>query len=180
MKAALCLALLAFPMFGCGAASQINRVDSTRADGLINQTQLHSGQQLQAIWTKAQQNLATKPIAINPSEHALHPEIAIRYLPADPRALTTQPKSVTIASVSDVSSAQLQSLTGAQRLDPTGLVPCDTQHGTVYAPACTDTSRYLTQFAASWEADEPNFEFIVEFEMENHILSALGYDLEWR
>ena len=37
-----------------------------------------------------------------------------------------------------------------------------------------------TNYAASWEASSNNFDSLVEYEFENQILNALGYDMRWR
>lgn len=54
--------------------------------------------------------------------------------------------------------------------------PCDVRYATAY-------SRYqpeITQYAASWESRESDFRTILEYEFENQILFALGYDTRWR
>jgi hypothetical protein len=49
-----------------------------------------------------------------------------------------------------------------------------------YAPAYSEYAQPVSRYAASWESSESNFDFLVQYEFENQILHALGYDLRWR
>jgi hypothetical protein len=66
--------------------------------------------------------------------------------------------------------------TGVVRPDPTGLISCP-RPGTM----CT-TRRHIrctqgaTHYSASWESIDSNFNALVQYEFENQILHALGYD----
>jgi hypothetical protein len=69
---------------------------------------------------------------------------------------------------------------GRQPADPTGLIacpqPCNVSYAAAYSLYTQNTSRY----AASWEFAGNNFDALVQYEFENHILQALGYDMRWR
>ena len=49
-----------------------------------------------------------------------------------------------------------------------------------YATAYSRYDPTAIKYAASWESSEDNFRDILEYEFENQILFALGYDLTWR
>ena len=49
-----------------------------------------------------------------------------------------------------------------------------------YAPAYSLYDQPATRYAASWESSGNNFDVLVEYEFENHILNGLGYDTRWR
>ncbi|HTZ96021.1 MAG TPA: hypothetical protein VMB18_06470 [Terriglobales bacterium] len=164
-------ALLTILLLGCGGRS----TDSAPA-GFINQTQ-HTDAELWAIWSAAQQSIA-ETINLNPVQQTLSgasPEV----LPGDPRAMSIMPQQLTITPEPDVSSAVLFAATGLHRGNPTGMIacpqPCNVRYSTAY-------SRYgpeITCYAASWEWTS-SFNALIEYEFENQILFALGYDMTWR
>jgi hypothetical protein len=163
--------VLAIMLVGCGGHS----TDPT-ATGFINQTG-HTDAALWAIWSTAQQSLA-QSIDLNPVQQTASGAPA-EMLPGDPRALTVMPQQLTVTPEPDVSSAVLLAATGMSRANPTGMIacpqPCDVRYTTAY-------SRYspeLTRYAASWEWT-PNFAPLLQYEFENQILFALGYDMTWR
>lgn len=159
-------------LLGCGGRSP-----ELQAAGFINQTS-HTDAALWTIWVTAQQNLASE-VDLNPVQQSTAnapPEV----LPGDARALTTKPYQLLVAAEPDVSSQALFAATGIRRSAPTGMIacphPCDVSYTTAY-------SRYqpsLTKFAASWEFTGSNFNAILQYEFENQILFALGYDMRWR
>ena len=163
-------AFLTLVLLGCGDGSPPQPAPA----GFVNQTR-HSDAALWAIWQDAQQSLAQK-IDLNPVQANAPP----RILPGDSRALTVSPVQLTVAAEPDVSSQELLAATGVERPDPTGMIlcaqPCDVRYATAY-------SRYqpeITRYAASWESRESDFRTILEYEFENQILFALGYDTRWR
>jgi hypothetical protein len=133
---------------------------------------------LQAIWAEAQKSVAEK-IDINPLQR-LSQNVLPDILPGDPRALYVEPTQLLVARQPDVSSALLFAATGEQRATPTGLIACPQPCNVRYATAYSSYRPELTKYAASWEFAEDNFNVILEYEFENHILSALGYDMTWR
>ena len=90
------------------------------------------------------------------------------------------PRQVTVSSQPDVSSAMLYAATGDQRSDPTGLIVCPQPCNVRFAPAYSVYAQPTSRYAASWEATDSNFDYLVEYEFENQILNALGYDMRWR
>jgi hypothetical protein len=143
----------------------------------MNQTQ-HSGTDLQTIWTEAQHSVALK-IDLNPVQR-LSNNVPPDLRPGDPRALGVEPHLLLVADELDVSSEVLFAATGAQRADPTGLIACPQPCNVRYSTAYSLYQPELTKYAASWEFAGDNFNVILEYEFENHILSALGYDMTWR
>lgn len=144
--------------------------------GFINQTQ-HSDQDLWTIWATAQQSLA-RQVDLNPLQRSLYGAPAdIR--PGDRRALRAQPQQLRVAPQADVSS-NLLAAAGIYRSDPTGLIACPQPCNVHYAAAYSFYKPELTRYAASWESQGNNFSVILEYEFENQILAALGYDVRWR
>lgn len=164
-------AVLTIILVGCGGHS----TDSA-APGFINQT-AHTDAELWAIWSAAQQSVA-KSIDLNPVQQAASgalPDI----LPGDPRALSVMPQQLTVTPEPDVPSAVLFAATGMRRPDPTGLIACPQPCNVRYATAYSRYNPEITRYAASWEWT-PSFNILLEYEFENQILFALGYDMTWR
>jgi hypothetical protein len=159
-------------LLGCGGSSQ----NPVPAAGFINQTQ-HSTVDLQAIWTQAQQSIAQQ-IDLNPLQ--VSKNFSPKVLPGDPRALSVEPHHLLVAAVPDVSSQLLFAATGEQRSNPTGMIDCPSSCNVRYSTAYSFYQPDITKYAASWEFDGNNFNVILEYEFENHILNALGYDMTWR
>lgn len=160
--------LLVALLTNCGAARPV---------GFVNETATHSDAQLMQLWHQAQQNLSQQ-VYLNPVQHVVSgaPE---ELLPGDPRALTFSPRQITVRVVPDLTSDQLI-IYGVNRPAPTGMIvcpqPCDQRVGMAFS----SPSRYRTNVAASWEHDEPEWDYIIMYEFENHILYGLGYDIPWR
>ena len=151
--------------------------NSLPAIGFVNQTQ-HSDAQLWDLWKAAQQSLS-RQIDLNPVQRTMtsaQPQI----LPGDLRALNISPHQLVVSSQRDVSSAALYAATGMQRGDPTGLVACPQPCNVRFAPAYSLYAQPTSRYAASWEFSGNNFDFLVQYEFENQILNALGYDMRWR
>lgn len=172
MKLNVVLFILIIASLGCGGGPQT----PLPAAGFINQTQ-HSNADLQAIWTEAQQSVAQQ-IDLNPLQ--VSKNISPRVLPGDPRALSQEPHQLLVAAVPDVSPQLLFAATGEQRSNPTGMIACPSPCNVRYSTAYSFYQPELTKYAASWEFDGNNFDVILEYEFENHILNALGYDMTWR
>ncbi len=151
--------------------------DRTGAVGFINQTE-HSDAQLWNLWRTAQQRLSQQ-IDLNPLQRQLNNAPA-QILPGDLRALKISPRQLVVSSQPDVSSTTLYAATGTNRTDPTGLILCPQPCNVNYAPAYSLYARPATHYAASWEFAGDNFDTLVEYEFENHILNVLGYDTTWR
>lgn len=150
---------------------------SSSAPGFINNTQ-HTTAQLWTLWTAAQQTLSQQ-IDLNPLQQQLNgatPQI----LPGDPRVWNVSPDQLTVASQPDIPSSALLAATGMSRSNPTGLIACPQPCNVQYAPAYSLYVSPTTRYAASWENSGSNFDTLVEYEFENQILHALGYDMTWR
>lgn len=172
MKRLLSIVALAVVLLGCGG-----RPPDTSPPGFVNQTQ-HSDAVLWAIWTAAQQSLAQK-IDLNPVQQSTQ-NAAPQILAGDPHALSVMPHQLTVASEPDVSSAVLLTATGTRRSNPTGMIACPQPCNVRYAAAYSVYQPELTKYAASWEFAGNNFNTILQYEFENQILFALGYDMTWR
>jgi len=167
------LALLILLLEGCGGGSASNPA----APGFINQTQ-HTDAQLWALWNAAQQNLAQQ-IDLNPLQR-MSSNVPPEILPGDPRVWNIAPHQLVVASQPDVSSSVLLAATGVNRPDPTGLIACPQPCNVNYAPAYSLYAQNTSRYAASWEFAGNNFDTLVQYEFENQILQALGYDMRWR
>ena len=168
------LVLTCLVLSGCGS----NPGDSSAVPvGFVNETQ-HSDQQLWSLWKAAQQNLSQQ-IDLNPLQRQLSnapPDI----LPGDARVLNISPHQLVVSSQPDVSASTLYAATGTERTDPTGLILCPQPCNVNYAPAYSLYAQPASHYAASWEFSGSNFDALVQYEFENQILNALGYDLRWR
>jgi len=164
-------AVLTIILVGCGGHSTDNA-----APGFVNQT-AHTDTELWAIWSAAQQSLA-KSIDLNPVQQTASGAPA-DVIAGDRRALSVMPQQLTVTPQPDVSSAVLLAATGMRRADPTGMIacpqPCNVEYATAYSRYAPESTRY----AASWE-QTPSFNILLEYEFENQILFALGYDMTWR
>lgn len=164
-------------MTGCGGGT-LNPAPSTDATGFINQTN-HSDAELWAIWKLAQQNIAQQ-VDLNALQRSLSPETAAHILPGDPRATNILPRQISVQAEPDIPSNTLFADTGMERADPTGLIACPGPCNVRYAAAFSFYQHPYTHYAASWEFQGNNFSQILQYEFENHILNALGYDMTRR
>jgi hypothetical protein len=164
------LALMIPLLEGCGGGSNA-------ATGFINQTR-HTDRQLWALWKAAQQNLSQQ-IDLNPLQRTLS-NVAAQILPGDPRVWNVSPQQLRVSSRQDVSSSALFTATGVNRPNPTGLIACPQPCNVNYAAAYSLYAQNVSRYAASWEFAGNNFDALVQYEFENHILQALGYDMRWR
>jgi hypothetical protein len=151
--------------------------DGRSAAGFVNETQ-HSAAQLWTIWQAAQAHLS-RQIDLNPLQR-VYSDTPAHILPGDPRAWDILPRQIRVASKPDVPSVELYSATGVERSDPTGLIACPQPCNVQYTPAYSFYEPPLSRYAASWELSGNNFDLLVQYEFENHILHALGYDMRWR
>jgi hypothetical protein len=151
--------------------------DQGLAQGFINHTQ-HTNPQLWALWNAAQESLSQQ-IDLNPLHQQLS-GMSAQILPGDPRVWNVSPHQLTVAAQQDVSSPALFAATGMTRPDPTGLIACPQPCNVRYAPAYSLYAQSITRYASSWENSGNNFDTLVEYEFENQILHALGYDMTWR
>jgi len=162
------LFLLAALLTGCGAGRPV---------GFINETAMHSDAQLMELWHQAQQNVSQQ-VYLNPIQNALY-GIPEDLLPGDSRALNFNPRLITVQVIADLTPAQLL-LYGVDRPMPTGMIVCPQPCDGRVAMAFSSPPQYRTHVAASWEHNEPEWDYIVVYEFENHILYGLGYDIPWR
>ncbi len=162
--------LSAIMLLGCGRQAL-----PTTPIGFVNATK-HSDAKLWAIWGQAQKSVANA-IDLNPLQAG---DGAAQVLPGDLRALGVLPDQVSVAAEPDVAASVLAAVTGIQRSNPTGLIACPAPCSVGYAAAYSQYDPARVRYAASWEASESNFDYLLEYEFENQILHALGYDLRWR
>ena len=155
-------------LIGCGSDTPKTPV------GFVNQTK-HSDADLWRIWSAAQNSLAAQ-INLNPLQAGSTPEM----LPGDSRAFSIMPHQLTVDPEADISSRALAAATGVDRANPTGLIACPQNCKVRYTTAYSIYEPAQVTYAASWESSESNFREILEYEFENQILFALGYDVTWR
>lgn len=172
MKRNVVTVVLIVALLGCGETPR-----SSAPVEFVNQTQ-HSDADLRAIWSEAQQSLAQK-IDLNPLQR-LSANVPPDTRPGDSRALSVRPRQLLVAAEPDLSPEVLFAATGERRADPTGVIACPQPCNVRYSTAYSFYQPQLTKYAASWEFNGDNFSVILEYEFENHILSALGYDMTWR
>lgn len=162
------LFLLIVVLTGCSTARPV---------GFVNETPLHSDAQLMELWRQAQRDLSQE-IYLNPIQHLLY-GTRENLLPGDSRALNFAPRMITVRAVPDLTSIQLL-VYGMDLPEPTGMIvcpqPCDDRVGAAFSTPV----QYRTHVAASWEHNETEWELIMVWEFENHILYGLGYDTYWR
>lgn len=171
MGRSLRIVLVIALLLGCGG----NKNQSAPV-GFLNQTR-HSDADLWAIWSLAQESLASQ-IDLNPVQQTVQnaqPDIVA----GDPRALSVMPHQLTVAPRLDVSSSVLAG-SGIHRPNPTGMILCPQPCNVNFITAYSRYSPAATIYAASWETSDTNFRNILEYEFENQILFALGYDMTWR
>lgn len=168
------LALMVLLLEGCGG---VGAGANPSAVGFVNQTQ-HTDTELWALWKAAQQNLSQQ-IDLNPLQRT-QSNVPPDILPGDPRVWNIQPQQLVVAARPDVSSAALLAATGTNRPDPTGLIACPQPCNVSYAAAYSLYGPNVSRYASSWEFAGNNFDALVQYEFENHILQALGYDMTWR
>jgi len=166
------LGLMILLLQGCGGG----RV-SNPAAGFVNQTQ-HTDAELWVLWKAAQQNLSQQ-IDMNPLQRTLS-NVPAQFLPGDGRVWNVQPLQLVVAARQDVSSAALLAATGTNRADPTGLIACPQPCNVSYAAAYSLYGKNVSRYASSWEFAGNNFDALVQYEFENHILQGLGYNMRWR
>ena len=164
--AAIFVALLI--LSACGAGPPIRFVNHTR----------HTDAQLRAIWATAQQNLSQQ-IDLNPLERVFQ-NVSPDIRAGDARVWDVSPLQLDVASQPDVPADVLFGATGDLRPDPTGLISCPQPCNVHYAAAYSMFRRPTVRYAASWEASQSNFDYLLTYEFENQILNALGYDMRWR
>lgn len=143
----------------------------------MNRTR-HSDSQLWLLWKQAQLSLSDK-VDLNPLQREQN-HASAKILPGDSRALSIFPRSLEVSAQSDVTSATLLAATGERRPEPTGLVECPQPCNVRYAPAYSLYRQRTTRYAASWESSEVDYDYLLQYEFENQILNALGYDMRWR
>ena len=160
--------LLAVLLASCGSGLPV---------GFKNETAMHSDAQLMDSWHQAQQNLS-RQVYLNPVQHIVYgvPEV---LLPGDSRALKFNPRMITVRVVADLTSAQL-SVYGVDLPAPTGMIVCPQPCDQGVTMAFSSPPRRSTYVAASREHNESEWDYIVVYEFENHILYGLGYDVSWR
>lgn len=162
---------LAVVLVGCGGGSSMGPT------GFVNQTR-HSDAYLWAIWKTAQGSVSSQ-VDLNPLQQSAENAAPVT-LPGDARALTVEPHQLTVGWAPDVSSQIFLAATGTMRSDPTGMIACPQPCDARYTPAYSLYRPELTKYAASWESVDRDFKIILEYEFENQILFALGYDMRWR
>jgi hypothetical protein len=163
-------------VIGCMLVSGCGNAPDTHI-GFINKTQ-HSDAQLRGLWKAAQKNLSQR-IDLNPLQRHFS-NAAPAILPGDPRAWNVSPRQLVVSPQADVTASSLYAATGTDRPDPTGLIVCPQPCNVSYAAAYSLYSCPASRYAASWEFSGNNFDALVQYEFENQILKALGYDMKWR
>ena len=167
------LTLMILLLEGCGGGGG----SDPAAAGFINQTG-HTDAELWALWRAAQQNLSQQ-IDLNPLQRTLTNAPA-QILPGDARVWNVSPRQLAVSSRQNVSSSALFAATGVSRANPTGLIACPQPCNVNYAAAYSLYAQNVSRYAVSWEFAGNNFNALVQYEFENHILQALGYDMRWR
>lgn len=172
--ASLVVLLFAAALTGCGGGT----LDSTssRTTGFDNRTNgAATDPQLRALWQRAQQELATQPIVLNPVAVQMHGGTLVSIAP-DSRANSVQPEGVAVIAVPDLTVAQLQAENPRVALqhntDPTGVIHCPEGALAKYCHSYTASNNQAAYVSTSMVL---NFG-ATGWEFENIILRRLGYD----
>jgi hypothetical protein len=139
------------------------------SNGIINRTNVPTAT-LEASWKQAATALATAPFPLTDANGNIHP--------ADPRALTVQPKNVTVVSVPDVPAATISKyVQSGWTVDPTGTF-LDANSGFLDYSTVAGTSLLYTRPRVY--GAESVLANVCVYEFQNIILSDLGYDVSNR
>ena len=136
-----------------------------------------SDPQLVALWQRAQQLLATQAIVLNAAYVAIGKEQP-KQIPPDTRSTTLAYEGVIVTTVADLTAAELQAANPGVQLqhntDPTGVIHCPRRSVAKYcASYLANRQIYVAQSALyDWSA--------TGYEMENLMLSRLGYNISKR
>lgn len=167
----ICTLLLALAALGCGGNASgspfagAGLKTAACESGFVNQTSLPTSA-LITQWQEAQNAIAVTGVYLDAAVD--HPPT---HLVVDPRAMNIQPGCVTVISVPDIPVAQLPpAYAQAGYTDPSGVIQC----GGVYVHSCVFIDTRTIYTAASATSTAPEYEF------ENLILAALGYNLSGR
>jgi len=139
--------------------------------GIINKTG-YPDAVLASAWTQAQQGLATAPFPLDTAGGDLHP--------ADPRALTVQPKNLTVVSVDDVPIATLVKYIDpawSQKKDPSGAFLITAYGFLEYETVAGMTCPWHKPRVYGASSVIPA---VCVYEFQNVILAELGYNIESR
>lgn len=165
------IALLTLSMLGCGG-SPSNNTPISPAIVVANDTQLS------AMWVRQENWLANNNFVLNAAAVAVQ-GVTPDIFPPDSRATGVSSQGVTVTLIPDLTVAQLQAenpgVTLRHNTDPTGVIHCPSNsEGAKYCAAYVQGSSISV--AASLEFDDG----ATGYEMENVILSRLGYDTSRR
>ena len=137
-----------------------------------------SDPQLVALWQRAQQRLATQANVLNAAYVAIGKEHP-KQIPPDNRSTKLAYEGVTVATIADLRAAELQAANPGVQLqhntDPTGgVIHCPRRSAAKYCASYVANHQiYVAQSALyDWSA--------TGYEMENLILSRLGYNISKR
>lgn len=161
-------------MIACGGGT--NSSPTTAPNATVS---VSSDPQLVALWTQAQQYLATNDIVLNAAAMAVFPNTPPDTRPADQRALSASNAGVTVTILPDLTAAQLEAENPGTPLqhntDPTGIVHCPlNSEGVKYCVSyVSGTSIYVA-------ASQKYSDGATGYEMQNVILAKLGYDTSKR
>jgi len=165
------LGLLTATLAGCAGPPRASPV------GFVNETR-HPDAYLWTKWRTAQRKIASQ-VELNPLQQSTENAPPV-VLAGDARALSVLPRRLKVGPSPDVSSLAFLAATGTFRPDPTGMIACPQPCDVRYTPAYSRYRPELTRYATSWESADANFDTILEYEFENQILFALGYDMRRR
>ena len=167
---------IAMTAYSDGQASNFRRAPSKKQQP----QQSHSvadDPQLVALWQRAQQQLATQAIVLNAAYVAIGKEHP-KQIPPDTRSTSLACEGVTVTTIADLTAAELQAANPGVQLqhnsDPTGVIHCPRRSVAKYcASYLANRQIYVAQSALyDWSA--------TGYEMENLILSRLGYNISKR
>jgi hypothetical protein len=139
--------------------------------GIINLTP-YPDAALASAWTQAQRGLATAPFPLDDAGGSIHP--------ADPRALTVQPKNLTVVSVDDVPIATL-----VEYIDPAWAKDTDPSHTFLITNSGFLEYETVAGMTCPWTRPRVYgassvIPTVCVYEFQNVILAELGYNVENR
>jgi len=167
---------IAMTAYGDGSASNFQGAPSKKQQPQPSHS-VANDPQLVALWQRAQQLLATQAIVLNAAYVAIGKEQP-KKIPPDTRSTTLAYEGVTVTTIADLTAAELQAANPGVQLqhntDPTGVIHCPRRSVAKYcASYLANRQIYVAQSALyDWSA--------TGYEMENLMLSRLGYNISKR
>jgi hypothetical protein len=174
---ALVLILSSVLMTGCGASPATQGASRVQAQ---SNNPIAADSRLGALWSDAQQVIATGPIVLNAAlvAEGLEAQNAVN---GDPRAVGISSAGVQVLTIPDLTVTVLANETGKpisqlqHQVDPTGIIHCpQNTGGAVYCAGFMQNGQIYVAASMLYNPGATGYE------MQNVILEKLGYNISKR